>query len=297
MAAEKSIAVIGSINMDLTARADRHPRVGETVMGTDLQYIPGGKGANQAVAAARLGGRVSMFGCVGGDAFGERLTEGLRENGVDVSHIRRIPGESSGIALITVAGGDNSIVVIPGANRHVTPGYLAEQREAILESDIVLLQNEIPEESVEFAVDMCSRAGKTVIWNPAPMRPLSPQAMEQITYCTPNEHEAALLFPGSGPLPKLAEEHGGKVIITLGERGAIAWDGGALLQIPPRPAQVVDTTGAGDTFNGALAYALARGWTLKKALLLANDAASLSTERYGAQSGMPSCRELPDRWQ
>ena len=105
MAAEKSIAVIGSINMDLTARADRHPRVGETVMGTDLQYIPGGKGANQAIAAARLGGRVSMFGCVGGDAFGERLTEGLRENGVDVSHIRRIPGESSGIALITVAGG------------------------------------------------------------------------------------------------------------------------------------------------------------------------------------------------
>ena len=243
MAAEKSIAVIGSINMDLTARADRHPRVGETVMGTDLQYIPGGKGANQAVAAARLGGRVSMFGCVGGDAFGERLTEGLRENGVDVSHIRRIPGESSGIALITVAGGDNSIVVIPGANRHVTPGYLAEQREAILESDVVLLQNEIPEESVEFAVDMCSQAGKTVIWNPAPMRPLSPQAMEQITYCTPNEHEAALLFPGSGPLPKLAEEHGGKVIITLGERGAIAWDGGVLLQIPPRPAQVVDTTG------------------------------------------------------
>ena len=238
-----------------------------------------------------------MFGCVGGDAFGERLTEGLRENGVDVSHIRRIPGESSGIALITVAGGDNSIVVIPGANRHVTPGYLAEQREAILESDVVLLQNEIPEESVEFAVDMCSQAGKTVIWNPAPMRPLSPQAMEQITYCTPNEHEAALLFPGSGPLPKLAEEYGGKVIITLGERGAIAWDGGALLQIPPRPAQVVDTTGAGDTFNGALAYALARGWTLKKALLLANDAASLSTERYGAQSGMPSCRELPDRWQ
>ena len=297
MAAEKSIAVIGSINMDLTARADRHPRVGETVMGTDLQYIPGGKGANQAIAAARLGGRVSMFGCVGGDAFGERLTEGLRENGVDVSHIRRIPGESSGIALITVAGGDNSIVVIPGANRHVTPGYLAEQREAILESDVVLLQNEIPEESVEFAVDMCSQAGKTVIWNPAPMRPLSPQAMEQITYCTPNEHEAALLFPGSGPLPKLAEEYGGKVIITLGERGAIAWDGGALLQIPPRPAQVVDTTGAGDTFTGALAYALARGWTLKKALLLANDAASLSTERYGAQSGMPSCRELPDRWQ
>lgn len=297
MAAAKGIAVIGSINMDLTARTDRHPKVGKTIMGLDLQYVPGGKGANQAVAAARLGGRVAMFGCVGGDAFGERLMEGLRENRVDVSHIRRIPEESSGIALITVAQGDNSIVVIPGANRQVSPAYLAEQREAILESEIVLLQNEIPRESVEFAVDMCSRAGKTVIWNPAPMRPISDRAMEQITYCTPNEHEAALLFSGSGPLPKLAEEYGGKVIVTLGERGAIAWDNSELLQIPPRPARAVDTTGAGDTFNGALAYALARGWTLKKALSLANTAASLSTERYGAQSGMPLRSELPDEWQ
>ena len=297
MAAARGIAVIGSINMDLTARTDRHPKVGETIMGLDLQYVPGGKGANQAVAAARLGGRVAMFGCVGGDAFGERLMEGLRENRVDMSHIRRIPEESSGIALITVAQGDNSIVVIPGANRQVSPAYLAEQRDAILESEIVLLQNEIPRESVEFAVDMCSRAGKTVIWNPAPMRPISDRAMEQITYCTPNEHEAALLFSGSGPLPKLAEEYGGKVIVTLGERGAIAWDNGELLQIPPRPARAVDTTGAGDTFNGALAYALARGWTLKKALSLANTAASLSTERYGAQSGMPLRSELPDEWQ
>lgn len=297
MAAEKGIAVIGSINMDLTARTDRHPKVGETVMGLDLQYAPGGKGANQAVAAARLGGRVTMFGCVGGDAFGERLMEGLWENQVDVSHIRRIPEESSGIALITVAQGDNSIVVIPGANRRVSPAYLAEQREAILESDIVLLQNEIPRESVEFAVDLCSRAGKTVIWNPAPMRPLSGQAMAQITYCTPNEHEAALLFPGSGSLPGLAEEYGGKVIVTLGERGAIAWDGGELLQIPPRPARVIDTTGAGDVFNGALAYALAGGRTLKEALSLANTAASLSTERYGAQSGSPLRGELPDEWQ
>lgn len=297
MAAAKSIAVIGSINMDLTARADRHPRVGETVMGLDLRYVPGGKGANQAVAAARLGGRVRMFGCVGGDAFGERLVEGLRENQVDVSHIRCISQESSGIALITVAGGDNSIVVIPGANGHVTPAYLTEQREAVLESDVILLQNEIPRETVEFAVEMCSVAGKTIIWNPAPVRPLSARAMEQITYCTPNEHEAALLFPDAGPLPELVGKCDGKLIVTLGERGAMAWDHGELLQIPPRPAKVADTTGAGDTFNGALACALAGGKPLREALSLANTAASLSTERYGAQAGMPLRSELPGRWQ
>lgn len=297
MAAAKRIAVIGSINMELTARADRHPRVGETVMGLDLRYVPGGKGANQAVAAARLGGRVSLFGCVGDDSFGERLLEGLRENRVDVSHIRRVSQESSGIALITVAGGDNSIVVIPGANSHVTPAYLAERREAILESDIVLLQNEIPVESVEFAVGMCSSAGKAIIWNPAPMRPLSGRAMEQITYCTPNEHEAALLFPGTGSLSELVEKYGGKVIVTMGERGAMAWERGDFLRIPPRPARVVDTTGAGDTFNGALAYALASGRTLREALSLANTAAGLSTERYGAQAGMPLHSELPERWQ
>ncbi len=243
----KKIAVIGSINMDLTAKAERHPGKGETVSGRELQYIPGGKGANQAVAAARLGGNVAMFGCVGEDAFADRLVENLRCNGVDASHISRISGESSGIAMITVAEGDNSIVVIPGANEFVTPGYLEERKSAILEADIIVLQNEIPMESVEYAAAIGRETGKVVIYNPAPVVPLPQRILENISYIIPNEHEVSLLFPGNNDLDSLLEKQGGKLIVTLGAEGAAAWADGHILRIPTRPARVVDTTGAGDT--------------------------------------------------
>ncbi len=284
----KKIAVIGSINMDLTAKAERHPGKGETVSGRELQYIPGGKGANQAVAAARLGGNVAMFGCVGEDAFADRLVENLRCNGVDASHISRISGESSGIAMITVAEGDNSIVVIPGANEFVTPGYLEERKSAILEADIIVLQNEIPMESVEYAAAIGRETGKVVIYNPAPVVPLPQRILENISYIIPNEHEVSLLFPGNNDLDSLLEKQGGKLIVTLGAEGAAAWADGHILRIPTRPARVVDTTGAGDTFNGAFAFGLASGYSVEEALRFANVAASLSTEKYGAQGGMPS---------
>lgn len=284
----KKIAVIGSINMDLTAKAERHPGKGETVSGRELQYIPGGKGANQAVAAARLGGNVAMFGCVGEDAFADRLVENLRCNGVDASHISRISGESSGIAMITVAEGDNSIVVIPGANEFVTPGYLEERKSAILEADIIVLQNEIPMESVEYAAAIGRETGKVVIYNPAPVVPLPQRILENISYIIPNEHEVSLLFPGNNDLDSLLEKQGGKLIVTLGAEGAAAWADGHILRIPTRPARVVDITGAGDTFNGAFAFGLASGYSVEEALRFANVAASLSTEKYGAQGGMPS---------
>ena len=287
----KKIAVIGSINMDLTAAAERHPEKGETVSGRDLQYLPGGKGANQAVAAARLGGDVSFFGCVGDDVFAERLLENLKTNGVDTGNIRRVTGESSGIAMITVAEGDNTIVVVPGANGAVTPDYLESVRDAILASDILLLQNEIPPEAVLHAIDIGSKAGKVILYNPAPFAPLSPDVMEKISYLTPNEHEAALLFPGE-ELPRLLQRFGGKLIVTLGEDGAAAWSDGKMIRIPPRPAKVVDTTGAGDTFCGAFAYALANDFPMERALRFANAAASLATEGYGAQSSMPTLAEV-----
>lgn len=284
----KKIAVIGSINMDLTAKTDRHPGKGETVSGWDLQYVPGGKGANQAVAAARLGGSVMMFGCVGDDAFGDRLTENLARNGVDTTHVRKVSGVSSGISMITVAENDNSIVVIPGANHCVTPKYLEEVKDEVLEADIIVLQNEIPQETVLAAIDLAHGAGKTVIYNPAPVVPLTEGVMKKISYLTPNEHEAALLFSGENDLSSLLESQGGKLIVTLGEDGAAAWEYGRILRIPARPAKVVDTTGAGDTFNGAFAYALANEYPLEKALRFSNITASLSTEGFGAQGGMPT---------
>lgn len=283
----KKIAVIGSINMDLTAKAERHPGKGETVSGRDLQYSPGGKGANQAVAAARLGGNVTMFGCVGEDVFADRLLNNLSRNGVNTAYISRVSGVSSGIAMITVADGDNSIVVIPGANESVTPAYLEERKEAILEADILVLQNEIPQESIVYAADLGRQAGKLIIYNPAPVAPLTQGMMEKISYLTPNEHEVSLLFPGNGDLESLLESQKGKLIVTLGHRGAAAWTDGRILRIPARPARVADTTGAGDTFNGVLAFGLANGYPMEKALRFANAAASLSTEAYGAQGGMP----------
>ena len=284
----KKIAVIGSINMDLTCKADRHPGKGETISGRDLQYVPGGKGANQAVAAARLGGDVTMFGCVGDDSFADVLIQNLANQGVHTHWIRKVSDISSGIAMITVAEGDNSIVVIPGANQCVTPAYLESVSEEILKADILILQNEIPAETVSAAIELAHSHGKTVIYNPAPVRPLEEAVMEQISYLTPNEHEAALLFPSEDELQTLLKQQQGKLIVTLGAEGAAAWLEGKLLKIPARKANVVDTTGAGDTFNGAFAYALAKEYPVADALRFANVAASLSTEGFGAQGGMPN---------
>lgn len=284
----KKIAVIGSINMDLTAKTARHPSKGETVSGWDLQYVPGGKGANQAVAAARLGGKVTMLGCVGDDAFADRLIDNLACNGVDTTYIQKVPGVSSGIAMITIAEKDNSIVVIPGANHCVTVEYLDKVQNTIMAADIIVLQNEIPVETIHAAIDMAYSTGKAVIYNPAPVIPVTDEVLSKISYLTPNEHEAALLFGNETCLENLVANQDGKLIVTLGGEGAMAWSDGKLLRIPARPANVIDTTGAGDTFNGALAYALANEKPLDEALRFANVAASLSTEGFGAQGGMPT---------
>ena len=288
----KKIAVIGSINMDLTAKTDRFPKAGETIFGWDLQYVPGGKGNNQAVAAARLGGDVTMFTCVGDDAFGDRLIQNLRDNSVKTDYIRKVKDTASGIAIITVAEDDNTIVVISGANNCVTKQYIEEVKDAVLESDIIVLQNEIPLETIAYAAELGCKAGKTVIFNPAPVSKDVLQVLEHVSYLTPNEHEAALLFPEEADLEQLLARHDGKVIVTLGAEGAAAWVNGTMMKIPARKANVVDTTGAGDTFNGAFAYALANAYSVEKALQFANVAASLSTEGFGAQGGMPALDQV-----
>ena len=211
----KKIAVIGSINMDMTARAQRIPRPGETVSAESLAYVPGGKGANQAVAAARLGGDVAMFGLVGDDGFGPQLLENLRANGVNADGVGVSPGVSSGLAMIVVAEGDNAITVIPGANALVTPAYLQSVWPEIEKADIALLQNEIPAETVLWAAQRLHRAGKTVIYTPAPARPAEPALLDAVTYFTPNEHEARLVLGDeTTALETLIARQGGKMIVN-----------------------------------------------------------------------------------
>ena len=293
----KKIAVIGSINMDMTAAAERIPRPGETVRAGCVRYIPGGKGANQAVAAARLGGDVTMFGYVGDDGFGPRLLDNLRSNGVNADHVGTAAGESSSLAMIVVAENDNAITVIPGANARVTPEYVDSVWDEIAKADIVLLQNEIPMETVRYAARRLHDAGRTVIYNPAPAVPADGALLGAVDYLTPNEHEARIVLGDPDtPVERLIERFGGKLIVTLGAKGVGGCGpDGRFLRIPAIKADVVDTTGAGDTMNGAFAFALAEGLDVPEALRFSNAAAGIATEKEGAQAGMPTRAEVERR--
>lgn len=287
------ISVIGSINMDMTVTAERIPLKGETLRGSAINYIPGGKGANQAVSMAKLGARVEMFGCIGDDDSGIKLLENLKSVGVGTSYIKVIKGVATGIALITIGENDNTIVVVPGANAMVDKTYVDNIAESLLESDIVLLQHEIPVETVEYVIDLCTKHGVKVVLNPAPAYPLKKETIEKVTYLTPNEHEAVILFGKELSMEELLKKYPEKLIITLGSKGVTTClESGKVLLIPARKAEVVDTTGAGDTLNGAFTVQIAKGADIKTALEYANVAASLSTEKFGAQGGMPTDEEV-----
>ncbi len=200
------------------------------------------------------------------------------------------------MALITVAEKDNTIVVVPGANARVSPAYIDSVADRLMQSDLVMMQLEIPLDTVVHVADLCAVAGIPVLLNPAPAQLLPPRLLGQITWLTPNEHEAALLFRHQGLLDDLLLAQRGKLVVTLGKNGsAMADDSGRIIRTPASPAQVVDTTGAGDTFNAALAFALIRGDDPDQALRFANAAAALSTEKMGAQAGMPTLDEVRQR--
>lgn len=282
------ISVVGSINMDMTVTAERIPLKGETLIGQDVHYIPGGKGANQAVAMARLGADVEMFGCVGDDSNGEILIQNLKSQGVKTDNIKVMENTPTGIALITVGDNDNTIVVVAGANGKVDCAYVDSIAEELKKSDIVVLQHEIPIETVEYIVDFCSKNNIKVVLNPAPACPLKQETIDKITYLTPNEHEAVILF-GEGSTDEFLKKYPEKLLITQGSRGvSTCLKSGEVLLVPARPAKVVDTTGAGDTLNGAFSVKIAQGADIAEALRFANVAASLSTEKFGAQGGMPT---------
>ncbi|ETT37782.1 ribokinase [Paenibacillus sp. FSL R7-0313] len=287
------ICVIGSSSMDLVVTSSRRPGAGETVLGDSFKTVPGGKGANQAVAAARLGAEVAMIGRVGDDAFGKDILENFRANAVNTQNVKPVTHLESGTAHIILAEGDNSIVVVEAANRAVTPAYVDEAAEVIRDADIVLIQQEIPEETVVHVSTLCAEFGTPLLLNPAPARTLPQEVIDNAAYITPNEHEAEILFQGMSPAQAL-RQYPNKLFITEGSKGVRYFDGTEEILVPTYKVEAIDTTGAGDTFNAAFAVALAEGKALQESIRFANRAASLSVTKFGAQGGMPTRDEVEE---
>jgi len=300
MAEKKNIVVVGSINMDLVARAAHIPAAGETILGTGFETHPGGKGANQAVAAARLGASVQMVGLLGSDDIGKQLREGLNQAGVDTSAVGTVPG-ASGVALITVAAsGENSIVVASGANFQVTPEYLDKHAAVIRSAGLVLSQLEIPLASVLHLATLCTEARVPLILDPAPAQHLPAELFHQAAWLTPNETEAAFYLghavSDNGPEAAAHEllAKGAKgVILKLGKNGSyFALGSGNEAAIQPFHVPAVDSTGAGDAFNGAFAAALMMGKSRLEAAMFASAASAVSVTRTGAQKSMATLEEV-----
>ncbi|MDY0166410.1 MAG: ribokinase [Thermoguttaceae bacterium] len=296
------IVVVGSVNMDLVARVPRLPRPGETVGGRSFDTIPGGKGANQAVAAARLGASVAMIGRVGGDAFAGPLIASLRSHGVEAGTVLPTPDCPSGIATIGVEdSGENAIIVVAGANGRVTPADVAAAEPIISAADTVLLQLEIPVESVVAAAALARRHGVRVVLNPAPAPAALPDELLRADAICPNETEAIALTGLSGDGADLAarqarwlaERGAGLGMVTLGARGAVYCEAsGEPVHVPPFEVRAIDTTAAGDAFAGALAVALSEGAAGAAAVRFACAAGALAATRPGAQPAMPSRDEV-----
>jgi ribokinase len=294
---DKPIVVVGSINMDLVARTPRIALAGETLTGSGFETTPGGKGANQAVAVARLGYPVAAVGMVGADVFGQSLVDNLINAGVDAAAVARVEGPS-GVAQIQVAdSGQNSIIVVPGANGKVGPAYIDAHADLIRSAGMVLCQLELPMNTVAHTIAMCAAAGVPVMLDPAPAAALPESIWSQVTWFTPNETEAAL-YVGEDLRP----EDGAKRLLARGLKGVVLKRGseGVYLAVPGSKGDwvpafavaAVDTVGAGDCFNGAFAVALMEGHKPWTAARFASAAAAISVTRRGAQASMPSRSEV-----
>ncbi|TDL75354.1 ribokinase [Rhodococcus qingshengii] len=290
----RKITIIGSINMDLVTSTTQIPKVGETVLGHSFHTIPGGKGANQAVAAARLGTDVTMIGAVGNDSFGKTLVEHLTNEGINTESILKVEDNSTGIASIILWEADNSIIVVPGANNHITPEVIERHEDKIINSNILLVQLEIPLESVYRAVELAKKHGIRTILNPAPIQKLPKDLLEMVDFVTPNEHEQALLFASIDGTDQELEKLKEKCIVTKGSKGVMIYKNGEKIEIPSIQVEAVDTTGAGDSFNGALATALCEGLEIEEACRFANVVGAISVTKLGAQTGMPTKKEVEE---
>jgi ribokinase len=288
MIKEPTITVIGSINMDLVVSVDRRPEKGETIKGNMFTTMPGGKGANQAVSAARLGATVNMIGMVGEDEFGKVLKSKLQKENINVDGVESKVGLSTGVAVITLADHDNSIVIISGANAAVTPDYIAKYENIIAKSDIVLTQLEIPIETVEKAAEICQKHHIPFVLNPAPAQDLPDSLFNQVTFLTPNQIEWESIKANNKEINK------DQLIVTRGEDGVTYFDDEQEQSVPAFSVKPVDTTGAGDTFNGAFTYAVAKKETLQEACMFGSATATLSITKTGAQTGMPTKEEIEE---
>lgn len=299
---ERSVVVVGSCNTDLIIKSPRIPKPGETILGGDFVQAQGGKGANQAVAAARSGGDVCFISSVGDDAFGQKSLESLEKEGIDISHTQVINETPSGVALIFVseASGENSIAVASGANAKLSPGHIRNAEMKIRPAKVMLLQLETPLDTVSAAAKFAYSQRVLVILNPAPAVPLDRELLQHVSILTPNETEAELLtgvrINGTADAVVAAKmlsacgiEH---VIITMGSEGVLWYHPDGHKQIPSLTVSAVDTTAAGDTFNGALATALAEGKGFEDAIRFGCVAAAISVSRLGAQPSIPHRSEI-----
>lgn len=290
------IVVVGSINMDLVVRAPRHPLPGETILGSGFQTFPGGKGGNQAVAAARLGGKVKMIARVGSDSFGDSLLASLQNDHVDTAYIRRSANTPTGVALITVdEGGQITIVVVQGANAELTPDDIRASREAFVGASVVLLQLEIPMQTVQTAVEIARLEGAGVILNPAPARQLSGSLLSKVDFLIPNENELSLLT-GMQTLSIAASSMRSigvnRLIVTLGSQGVLVMEDDEFYQFDAHVVPAVDTTAAGDAFVGAFAVALTEHLPTRTAAAWGNAAGALAVTSRGAQPSLPTRDQL-----
>jgi ribokinase len=291
------VCVIGSANVDFTVALPRLPRVGETVSAGSLLVNRGGKGANQAVAARRLGADVRLIACVGDDDSGGEIRRALLEQGIGVDGLVTTPEAATGTALIFVdPEGRNQIGVAPGANHRLTVEMASRAEDAVAWAEVALCQMEVPVPVVRWALETARRHGVTTVLNPAPVQELSDELLGLVDYLTPNAGEVMALTgievqdldSGRQAAARLVERGAGTVIITLGEQGALVCDGGSVVHFEAFPVEAVDTTGAGDAFNGALAVGLAAGGTVEQVIPLASAAAALTCTRRGAQDSLPT---------
>lgn len=297
------VTVVGSIHVDYTVKLPRLPSIGETVIGLEFKKLPGGKGANQAVAAARLGAETYMVGRVGADEDGRMLLENLRRNSINVDYVKIDPASYTGIALIMVdVEGHNVIAVASGTDALVSVGDVDDAYEAIRKSDVLLAQLEIPVETTVHAIKRAYNAGVKTILNPAPCRPLPPETYKMINIITPNRIELSMLtgMPTDSldeierAARKILDMSGESVIVTLSERGALIVKRNISSHVEAVKVKPIDTTGAGDAFNASLAVAIAEEKPLEEAVFLANAAAALKITKMGAQEGLPTRVELED---
>jgi len=293
------IVVVGSLNADLVVRSSRFPAPGETIRGEDLATIPGGKGANQAVAAARLGASVAMIGCVGADAFGATLIENLKQNNVDARHVLRDGSAATGTAIIIVdSSGENSIILSPGANARVSEN---DVEPAILAgAKLLLLQFEIPMEAVLHSAGLAREKGVRVILNPAPAREIPDELLKMANFILPNETELGLLARKritdkaslEAAASVLVSRGAANVIVTLGEKGALIVGRHSKKYVSAYKVKPVDTTGAGDAFIGGMAFALLRRKSLQDAVKYGCACGALATTKFGAQPSLPTAQEV-----